>query len=66
MSPDGKLLIVSGLTSELLVLDPVTGETKQRVALPNELRARRRRWPRPISSTRKGQPDQLQRAGFRA
>ena len=34
LSPDGRLLIVSGLTSELLVLDPATGETKQHVQLP--------------------------------
>ncbi len=34
LSPDGGLLVVSGLTSELLVLDPATGETKQRVKLP--------------------------------
>ena len=34
LSPDGKLLVVSGLTSELVVLDPATGETKQRVRLP--------------------------------
>ena len=34
LSPDGKLLGVSGLSSELLVLDPATGETKQRVHLP--------------------------------
>ena len=34
LSPNGKLLIVSGLTSELLVLDPATGATKQRVQLP--------------------------------
>ena len=34
LSPDGKLLVVSGLTSALLVLDPATGETLQRVQLP--------------------------------
>ena len=34
LSPDSKLLVVSGLTSELLVLDPATGETKQHVQLP--------------------------------
>ena len=34
LSPDGRLLVVSGLTSELLVLDPATGETKQHVRLP--------------------------------
>ena len=34
LSPDGKMLVVSGLTSELLVLDPATGATKQHVKLP--------------------------------
>ena len=34
LSPDGKLLVVSGLTSKLLVLDPSTGETLQSVRLP--------------------------------
>ena len=34
LSPDGKRLVVSGLTSELVVLDPATGEIKQRVRLP--------------------------------
>lgn len=38
LSPDGKLLVVSGLTSELLVLDPATGETRQRVRLPKVLK----------------------------
>jgi hypothetical protein len=33
LSPDGRLLIVSGLTSELLVLDPATG-TKGNVPTP--------------------------------
>ena len=36
LSPDGKLLVVSGKTSELVVLDPVSGEVRQRVALPDE------------------------------
>ena len=35
-SPDGKLLVVSGKTSELVVLDPVTGAIRQRVTLPDE------------------------------
>ena len=34
LSPDGKLLAVSGLTSEIVTLDPATGETKQRIRLP--------------------------------
>ncbi len=36
LSPDGRTLIVSGKTSELLVLDPATGEIRQRVGLPND------------------------------
>ena len=36
LSPDGSRLLVSGKTSELLVLSPVTGEILQRVALPSE------------------------------
>ncbi len=36
LSPDGSRLLVSGKTSELLVLSPVTGEVLQRVALPSE------------------------------
>ena len=36
LSPEGRLLVVSGKTSELLVLDPVTGAVKQKVQLPSE------------------------------
>jgi YVTN family beta-propeller protein len=36
LSPDGRLLAVSGKTSEVIILDPVTGEIRQRVALPSE------------------------------
>ena len=35
LSPDGRLLVVSGKTAELKVLDPVTGEILQSVALPS-------------------------------
>ncbi|MCC6234725.1 MAG: phosphoesterase [Verrucomicrobiales bacterium] len=34
--PGRRSILVSGKTSELLVLDPVTGEVRQRVALPAE------------------------------
>lgn len=34
LSPDGKLLVTSGKTSELVVIDPATAEIKQRVQLP--------------------------------
>ena len=36
LSPDGKRLLVSGKTSELLVIDVETAEIVQRVALPGE------------------------------
>ena len=36
LSPDGRLLVVSGLTSELVVLDSATGAERQRVALAPE------------------------------
>ena len=36
VSPDGHLLVTAGLTHELMVLDPVTGQTLQRVAFPSD------------------------------
>lgn len=36
LSPDKKLLLTSGKTSELIVIDPVSGEIRQRVALPGD------------------------------
>lgn len=36
LSPDGKILLTSGKTSELIVLDAATGAVRQRVALPSE------------------------------
>src|SRR5207247_6996148 len=36
VSPKGKLLAVSGKTSQLLILDPATGEILQKVPLPSE------------------------------
>ncbi len=36
LAPEGRLLVTSGLTHELWVLDPATGETRQRVALAPE------------------------------
>ena len=35
LSPDGKILVAAGLTHELVVLDPATGQILQRVALPS-------------------------------
>ncbi|MBL9176375.1 MAG: bifunctional YncE family protein/alkaline phosphatase family protein [Verrucomicrobiales bacterium] len=34
LSPNGRLLVTSGKTSELVVVDPATGEIRQRVGLP--------------------------------
>ncbi len=36
LSPDGKLLVTAGKTSELIVVDPVTGAMRQRVPLPSD------------------------------
>jgi hypothetical protein len=36
LSPDGKTLLTSGKTSELVVIDPESREIRQRVALPSE------------------------------
>ncbi len=36
LSPDGELLVVSGKTSELVVIDAEDGAQRQRVLLPNE------------------------------
>ncbi len=36
LSPDGKILVTAGLTHELMVLDPATGQTLQRVAFPSD------------------------------
>ncbi len=35
LSPDGRLLATSGKTQDLVLIDPKTGEIKQRVALPS-------------------------------
>jgi len=34
LSPDGRILVTSGKTSELVVVDPATGAIRQRVPLP--------------------------------
>ena len=36
LSPDGRLLVVSGKTSELILIDPVTSEIRQRVLFPDD------------------------------
>lgn len=39
LSPDGRILVTSGKTAELVVVDPLTGSILQRVALPSETNA---------------------------
>src|SRR5687768_2313989 len=54
LSPDGKLLVTSGKTSELVVIDPRSGAILQRVGLPSEGRNE----PRPqVASSNILQPD---------
>ena len=36
LSPDGRILVTSGKSSEILVMDPATGAIRQRIAMPNE------------------------------
>ena len=36
LSPDGRLLVTSGKTSELVVINPASGEIRQRVELPSD------------------------------
>jgi len=36
MSPDGRLLVTSGKTSEIISIDPESGEIRQRVGLPSQ------------------------------
>lgn len=38
LSPDGQILITSGKTHELVVIDPATGAIRQRVRLPSDVR----------------------------
>lgn len=61
LTPDGRSLLVSGKTSELLVLDPASGEIRQRVALPNEKQAE----PLPaVASANFLDPDRKGQASF--
>jgi len=46
LSPSGKLLVTAGLTHELVVLNPATGEIVQRVQLPSDQVAE----PSPVTS----------------
>ncbi|MFM7752546.1 MAG: YncE family protein, partial [Opitutaceae bacterium] len=61
LTPDGRSLLVSGKTSELLVIDPVSGEIRQRVALPNEKQSE----PQPaVASANFLDPDRKGQASF--
>jgi DNA-binding beta-propeller fold protein YncE len=46
LSPDGKLLVTSGLTHEVVVVDPATGEIRQHVSFPSD----RAQEPAPVST----------------
>ena len=37
LSPDGKILVTAGLTHDLIVVDPATGNIRQRVPFPAEI-----------------------------
>jgi DNA-binding beta-propeller fold protein YncE len=47
LSPDGRILVTSGKTHEIIVIDPASGDIKQRVPLPAEPRAEES--PDPVS-----------------
>ena len=54
LSPDGRWLVVSGKTSEIVIVDPATTQILQRVALPSE----KQNEPRPrAASTNILEPD---------
>jgi DNA-binding beta-propeller fold protein YncE len=40
LSPDGSLLVATGKTSELVILDPATGRLRQKVTLPAKKKAK--------------------------
>jgi YVTN family beta-propeller protein len=61
LSANGRLLAVSGRTSEILILDPASGEIRQRVALPSSQQAE----PRPtIASPNILEPDTKAQVSF--
>ncbi|MHB1035379.1 MAG: bifunctional YncE family protein/alkaline phosphatase family protein [Pirellulales bacterium] len=54
LSPDGRMLVTAGKTSEIVVVDPETGSVRQRVPLPND----KQNEPRPeIASPNILEPD---------
>ncbi|MGE3171725.1 MAG: alkaline phosphatase family protein [Planctomycetota bacterium] len=60
LSRDGERLYTAGKTSELLVLDPVTGAVRQRVPLPSEQQSR----PAGAQSDRELDPDTRGQASY--
>ena len=61
LSPNGRMLAVSGKTSEVLIIDPVTGVIRQRVALPSETQNE----PQPkVASANILQPDSKGQVSF--
>jgi YVTN family beta-propeller protein len=55
LSPDGAMLVISGKTSELIIVDPHEGTIRQRVSLPSEAQ---RLPPADIVSSQILQPDE--------
>ena len=55
LSPDGRLLITSGKTSELVVLDPTSGAIRQRLKLPSDLKPSRPPSPNILEPPKDGQ-----------
>ena len=61
LSPNGRVLAVSGKTSEVLIIDPVAGAIRQRVALPSETQNE----PQPkVASANILQPDSKGQVSF--
>ena len=61
LSPDGKILVVSGKTHELVIIDPATGKIRQRVDLPSD---RQREGAASETSARILEPDREGQASF--
>src|SRR3954471_19252900 len=59
LSPDGKLLVTAGKTSELIVIDPVSNEIRQRVMLPRNNPSASPRFPVSAHMLDRSEKDQL-------
>ena len=55
LSPDGRILVTSGKTSELVVVDPATGAIRQRVPLPKTKGEPRASSPNILEPDKEGQ-----------